>query len=163
CGTGARSRCCRPLRSRPLEWASSPWSGPLGIRRAWRSGSRRLLQCRRGLRADAMELDPALLSTSEPLGDLSLCPSPLHSGARCPWIVLIPRVEGARELEDLSADQRMQLMEEVVLAGRAVRALGRPVDKLNVGQLGNLTPQLHVHVVGRRRDDPAWPGPVWGF
>ena len=53
-----------------------------------------------------------------------------------------------------------------VLAGAAVKAvaaaIGRPVDKLNVGQLGNITRQLHVHVVGRRRDDPCWPGPVWG-
>ena len=61
---------------------------------------------------------------------------------------------------------RSALVEEVVLAGAAVRAvgeaLGRPVEKLNVGQLGNVTPQLHVHVVGRRADDAAWPGPVWG-
>lgn len=52
-------------------------------------------------------------------------------------------------------------------AGNAVRALGAAlglaVEKLNVGALGNITPQLHVHVVGRRSDDPAWPGPVWGF
>jgi diadenosine tetraphosphate (Ap4A) HIT family hydrolase len=58
-------------------------------------------------------------------------------------------------------------MDEILQAGRAVRAigeaLGRPVEKLNVGALGNVTPQLHVHVVGRRADDPAWPGPVWGF
>lgn len=57
-------------------------------------------------------------------------------------------------------------MEEIVAAGAAVRAigsaLGRPVEKLNVGLLGNITPQLHVHVIGRRADDPAWPGPVWG-
>jgi diadenosine tetraphosphate (Ap4A) HIT family hydrolase len=58
------------------------------------------------------------------------------------------------------------LTEEIVAAGVAVKAmgvaLGRPVEKLNVGALGNITPQLHVHVVGRRADDPAWPGPVWG-
>ncbi len=57
-------------------------------------------------------------------------------------------------------------MEEIVLAGAAVKAVaaavGRPIDKLNVGQLGNITPQLHVHVIGRRPDDAAWPGPVWG-
>jgi diadenosine tetraphosphate (Ap4A) HIT family hydrolase len=61
---------------------------------------------------------------------------------------------------------RSRLMEEIVLAGQAVRAMGeaagRPVFKLNVGALGNVTPQLHAHVVGRRADDPAWPGPVWG-
>jgi diadenosine tetraphosphate (Ap4A) HIT family hydrolase len=110
---------------------------------------------------------PAFLATSEPLGELALCHVRLQADARFPWIVLIPRVEAARELEDLSPDQRRLLMDEVLAAGHAVRAVGlaleRTVEKLNVGQLGNLTPQLHVHVVGRRRDDAAWPGPVWGF
>ena len=112
-------------------------------------------------------IDPAFLATSEALGELALCHARLQSDARFPWIVLIPRVEGARELEDLSAAQRLALMEEILAAGRAVRAageaLGCPVAKLNIGQLGNVTPQLHVHVVGRRPDDAAWPGPVWGF
>jgi len=70
------------------------------------------------------------------------------------------------ELEDLSQNDRTALMAEIVAAGVAVRAMGaaldRPVQKLNVGQLGNVTPQLHVHVVGRRAGDAAWPGPVWG-
>jgi diadenosine tetraphosphate (Ap4A) HIT family hydrolase len=113
-----------------------------------------------------VQIDPAFLATSEPLGELALCHVRLQADARFPWIVLIPRVEAARELEDLSADQRRLLMDELLAAGRAVRAVGlalaRPVEKLNVGQLGNVTPQLHVHVVGRRADDPAWPGPVWG-
>ena len=112
------------------------------------------------------QLDPAFPATSHLLGDLALCQARLQADARCAWIVLLPRVEGARELEDLAADQRRQLMDEILLAGEAARAvgaaLGRPVAKLNVGQLGNVTPQLHVHVVGRRPDDAAWPGPVWG-
>lgn len=112
------------------------------------------------------ELHPAFPPTSEALGDLALCHARLQADARWPWIVLVPRIAGMTELEGLSANDRAALTEEIVLAGRAVRAmglaLGRPVEKLNVGQLGNLTPQLHVHVVGRRVDDPAWPGPVWG-
>ena len=112
------------------------------------------------------ELHPAFPPTSEALGDLALCHARLHADARYAWIVLIPRVAGARELEDLSANDRAALTEEIVLAGQAVReigvAMGRPVEKLNVGQLGNVTPQLHVHVVGRRADDATWPGPVWG-
>ncbi len=112
------------------------------------------------------ELHPAFPPTSEALGDLALCHARLQADARYAWIVLIPRVAGARELEDLAADDRAALTEEIVLAGRAVRAvglaLGQPVEKLNVGQLGNVTPQLHVHVVGRRAEDAAWPGPVWG-
>jgi len=112
------------------------------------------------------ELHPAFPGTSLTLGDLALCHVRLQADARFPWVVLIPRIVGAVELEDLTGADRGALMQEVVLAGAAVRAvgeaLGRPVAKLNVGQLGNVTPQLHVHVVGRRADDPAWPGPVWG-
>ena len=111
-------------------------------------------------------LAPVFLTTSEPICELKLCAARLQADARWPWIVLIPRKAGARELEHLSPENRRQLMEETVLAGAAVRAigaaLGRPIDKLNVGALGNVTSQLHVHVVGRRADDAAWPGPVWG-
>jgi diadenosine tetraphosphate (Ap4A) HIT family hydrolase len=111
-------------------------------------------------------LDPAFSATSEPLGELALCHVRLQADARFPWVVLLPRMEGARELEDLSAEDRRRLLDEIIRAGAAVRAvgeaLGRPVAKLNVGQLGNVTPQLHVHVVGRRPDDAAWPGPAWG-
>jgi diadenosine tetraphosphate (Ap4A) HIT family hydrolase len=112
------------------------------------------------------DIDPAFLATSEALGELGLCHARLQADARFPWIVLIPRADDARELEDLTPKEREALMEEILQAGEAVRAvgeaLGRPVAKLNVGQLGNVTPQLHVHVVGRRSDDAAWPGPVWG-
>ena len=112
------------------------------------------------------DIDPAFLATSEALGELGLSHARLQADARFPWIVLIPRADDARELEDLTPKEREALMEEVLQAGEAVRAVGealrRPVAKLNVGQLGNVTPQLHVHVVGRRSDDAAWPGPVWG-
>ena len=112
------------------------------------------------------ELHPVFTATSEGLGDLALSHVRLQCDARFAWIILIPRIAGAQEFEDLAPNDRAALMEEVVRAGAAVRtvgkALGRPVTKLNVGQLGNVTPQLHVHVVGRRPDDPAWPGPVWG-
>lgn len=111
-------------------------------------------------------LHPAFVAASHALGDLPLSHLRLQADARFAWMVLIPRIAGAIELEDLAPADRARLVEEVVLAGAAVRAvglaLGRPVTKLNVGQLGNLTPQLHLHVVGRRPDDAAWPGPVWG-
>jgi diadenosine tetraphosphate (Ap4A) HIT family hydrolase len=112
------------------------------------------------------ELDPAFLTTSATLPGLALCEARLQLDARFPWIVLIPRIERAVEIEDLSVEERAMLVAEIVTAGEAVRAIGaaldRPVEKLNVGQLGNITRQLHVHVVGRRADDPCWPGPVWG-
>jgi diadenosine tetraphosphate (Ap4A) HIT family hydrolase len=117
--------------------------------------------------ASDFRLDPAFEATSQHLADLPLCQARLQLDARYPWIVLIPRRPGLREIEDLSPPDRTRLMDEILAAGRTVRAvgaaLGRPVDKLNVGALGNVTPQLHVHVVGRRSDDAAWPGPVWGY
>lgn len=111
--------------------------------------------------------DRAFVVTSHVLGDLPLCHARLQCDARWPWIILIPRRPGASEIEDLSPADRARLIEESVVAGQAVRALGdalgRPVEKLNHGALGNITPQLHLHVIGRRSDDPAWPGPAWGF
>lgn len=111
-------------------------------------------------------LDPAFDAGSSSLASLALCEVRLQEDARFPWLILIPRRVGARELEDLPPADRATLMEEIILAGRAVRAmglaLGRPVEKLNVGALGNITPQLHIHIVGRHPSDAAWPGPVWG-
>lgn len=112
------------------------------------------------------QVDPAFEAGSIAVGDLPLCHVRLQADARWPWLILIPRLPGLREVEDLSPADRARLIEETVLAGQAVRALGAatgfPVEKLNIGALGNLTPQLHVHLVGRRAGDAAWPGPVWG-
>jgi diadenosine tetraphosphate (Ap4A) HIT family hydrolase len=104
---------------------------------------------------------PAFEAGSVAAADWPLCHVRLQDDTRFPWLILIPRVEGAVELEDLSADQRTMLMEETVRAGVLARRLGA-VEKLNVGAIGNVTAQLHVHVVGRRRDDGLWPDPVWG-
>lgn len=111
-------------------------------------------------------VDARIEAASAFVADLPLCQVRLQDDARWPWLVLIPRGAGLREIEDLSGDDRRLLLDEVVAAGAAVRRLGeaadQPVEKLNVAALGNVVPQLHVHVVGRRADDEAWPGPVWG-
>lgn len=110
--------------------------------------------------------DPAFEAGSVFAVDWPLCQVRLQDDARFVWLILLPRVEGAVELGDLTPEQRAVLMEEVVRAGEVVRdlaeAAGRPVDKLNTAALGNVTRQLHVHVVGRRRDDGLWPDPIWG-
>lgn len=85
----------------------------------------------------------------------------LLDDARFPWLVLVPRRARIGEIHQLAAADRALLMDELVLASRAMEALFQP-DKLNIGALGNIVPQLHVHVIGRRRDDAAWPGPAWG-
>jgi diadenosine tetraphosphate (Ap4A) HIT family hydrolase len=78
-----------------------------------------------------------------------------------PWLVLVPRVIDARELIDLDAMQRRELGDEIDRASRLLRDAFSPF-KLNVAALGNLVPQLHVHVIARFEQDPAWPAPVWG-
>lgn len=115
---------------------------------------------------DIFETDPRLLANSVQVAALDLCDVRLMDDARFPWLVLIPRRKGARELEDLEPSDQALLMGEIIGAAGAVRRLGddlgRPVEKVNTAALGNVTPQLHVHVIGRRRDDPLWPDPVWG-
>lgn len=110
--------------------------------------------------------DPAFNTGSVAACDWPLCQVRLQDDARFPWLILIPRRVGLHELEDLTPGERSRLMDEVVRAGEVVRALGeaagRPVQKLNVGAIGNVTAQLHVHVIGRRHDDGVWPDPVWG-
>lgn len=110
---------------------------------------------------------PAIASTSSPLVSLELCEARLQLDARYPWIVLVPRRQGVTEIEQLSAPERALLIEEAVLAGEAVRAMGeaigRPIEKLNIASLGNVTSFLHLHVLGRRADDFCWPSPVWGL
>lgn len=107
------------------------------------------------------ELHPQLAADTHPLASFALCDLRLMDDANYPWLVLVPRIGGARELVDLDAAQRHLLTDEIDQASRALREVFRPF-KLNVAALGNLVPQLHVHVIARFEDDPAWPAPVWG-
>lgn len=107
-------------------------------------------------------LDPRLAADAAPVAELALCRVLLMDDARWPWLILVPRRAGARELVDLSPADQQALSGEIARASRALQTLFSP-DKLNVAALGNVVEQLHVHVVARFRDDPAWPAPVWGF
>lgn len=80
---------------------------------------------------------------------------------RWPWLVLVPRRPGLREIDELEPGDRAQLVEEIARASAALRH-AFAADKMNIGAIGNLVPQLHVHVVARKVGDPAWPKPVWG-
>lgn len=81
--------------------------------------------------------------------------------ASYPWLILVPRRPGLSELHDVAADDMAQLTDEICQASRTLQSSFAP-DKINVGALGNMVAQLHIHVIARFRDDPAWPGPVWG-
>jgi len=106
-------------------------------------------------------LHERLQADTVPVLDLGLSRVLLMNNRVWPWLILVPLREGAVEIHRLSAEDRATLMEEIALASRVMERLFAP-DKLNVGALGNVVPQLHVHVIGRTRGDPAWPGPVWG-
>lgn len=115
---------------------------------------------------DQFRADPAFEAGSIAVADWPLCQVRLQDDARFPWLILIPRRTGLTELDQLKLSDLNLLMVEVLRACDAVRELGRlidrPVEKLNIAALGNVTAQLHVHVIGRRSDDPVWPDPVWG-
>ena len=106
-------------------------------------------------------LDPRLSRDTFALGDLPLSRALLMNDARFPWAILVPRRPDLAEIVDLDARDRELLIEEIARASEAIRA-ERGVEKLNVGALGNIVRQLHIHIVGRNAGDPAWPGPVWG-
>lgn len=107
-------------------------------------------------------LDSRLAAATLPVGDLALSSVLLQNDSRFPWLVLVPRRPGLVELTDLDDQDYRTLADEIRLATRVMLALAKP-DKVNVAAIGNVVPQMHVHVVGRFRSDPAWPGPVWGF
>lgn len=109
----------------------------------------------------AYALHPQLADDTHPLATLALCELRLMDDANYPWLVLVPRIAGAREMIDLDADQRRQLTDEIDIAARLLRTVFQPY-KLNIAALGNMVEQLHVHVIGREQEDPAWPAPVWG-
>lgn len=108
------------------------------------------------------DLDPRLAADSVFIADGPLSQLRLMDDARFPWLVLVPRVPGAVEWIDLDGASQRLLLAEINQAGAMLRQHFAPIDKLNIGALGNIVRQLHVHVVGRREGDAAWPGPVWG-
>lgn len=109
----------------------------------------------------SVQLDERLVRDSYPVAELPLCQLRLMDDARFAWLLLIPRRADASEIFDLDAADQRQLWHEAGEVARMLKALTQ-ADKINVATLGNVVAQLHVHVVARRRDDDAWPGPVWG-
>ena len=107
------------------------------------------------------ELDPRLVADSHWLADGPLSQWRLMDDTRFPWLVLVPRIRGAVEWVDLPPAQQAQLLEEINTAANLLRT-DAGCEKINIGALGNIVRQLHVHVVARKEGDAAWPGPVWG-
>lgn len=106
-------------------------------------------------------LDPRLAADCGLVGDLALSRVLLMNDSRYDWLILVPRQPGAVELTDLEEAAHLVLTREIRAVSRALQQHAAPL-KINVAALGNMVRQLHVHIVARRGDDAAWPGPVWG-
>ena len=109
----------------------------------------------------AWTLHPQLKQDTIDIGDLPLCKVLVIKDANYPWLMLVPRRPEKVEIIDLDEVEQAQLMAEVSRAARALKDITK-CDKLNIAALGNMVPQLHVHVIARRSSDAAWPRPVWG-
>jgi len=109
------------------------------------------------------ELHPQLLADCHHVGRFALSHVLLHRNASLPWLILVPEVGAdVRELYELDIDSRRELDVEIDTLARYLKhSLG--AQKINIAAIGNLVPQLHIHVVGRHPGDPCWPGVVWGM
>jgi len=112
------------------------------------------------LSSTAFELDPRLGADTHRVGDLALSRVLLFDDTRFPWLVLVPRLAGLRDLIDLARDDQHRLLDEINRCAHVLHALEQP-HKLNIAALGNVVAQLHVHVIARYTHDAAWPRPVW--
>jgi diadenosine tetraphosphate (Ap4A) HIT family hydrolase len=106
-------------------------------------------------------LHPQLAQDTVPVGDLPLSRVLVANDANYPWLILVPRRAGLVEIIDLADSHRLELMDEIADAARALKSITE-CEKLNIAALGNQVVQLHVHVIARRHSDKAWPKPVWG-
>ena len=109
-----------------------------------------------------MTLNEELAKNSRFVTDLPLCEVRIQNEARFPWILLVPKRDNIEEIIDLSVEDQEQLLKELRMASKVMQEAFN-ADKLNVGALGNIVRQLHVHVIARYETDLAWPNPVWGY
>jgi diadenosine tetraphosphate (Ap4A) HIT family hydrolase len=109
----------------------------------------------------AWSLHSQLKKDTIDVGDLPLCRVLIIKDAHYPWLLLVPRRPDVVEIIDLGDVEQAQLMTEIARVARALKDITK-CDKLNIAALGNMVPQLHVHVIARRTGDAAWPWPVWG-
>ena len=106
-------------------------------------------------------LDPRLQQDTLPIGDFPLCRLLLSNDSNYPWFILVPRRDDISEIFQLSVAEQQQLWQETTALAETLKD-SFDADKLNIAALGNVVSQLHMHVIVRKRDDAAWPAPVWG-
>ena len=108
----------------------------------------------------SFKLDRKFLKTSHHLIDLKLCTIRLNDNSKFPWIILIPKRNKITDMSDLNSKDQTLLMKEIVYASKVMKKLFK-TSKLNVEKIGNIVPQLHIHIIARSKKDSAWPLSVW--
>lgn len=106
-------------------------------------------------------LHPRLAADTFEIIELALCKLLLMNNSSIPWLVLVPKRADSVEISDLSAADSTILWQEINHVHNTLRTLTQ-ADKMNVGALGNMVPQLHIHIIARNKQDAAWPNPIWG-
>lgn len=106
-------------------------------------------------------LHPRLAADTVEVARWPLCRVLLMNDRQYPWLILVPAVSDIREIHELAPAERHRLTDEACVAAAVLQRLFA-ADKMNVAALGNMVPQLHVHIIARHQNDPAWPRPVWG-
>ena len=110
----------------------------------------------------SFQLDQTLANDTLSIDSMGLCSLRLINDSRWLWLVLVPRRVGKEEIYDLNKAEQAELWQEVSKTSQFLKGFSH-CEKINVGALGNIVRQLHVHVIARNIDDPNWPGPVWGY
>ena len=106
------------------------------------------------------KINKNFLKTSHYISDLKLCTLRLIDNAKFPWIILIPKRKGVTDITDLNSKDQLNLMKEIVYCSKLMKKIFK-TSKLNIEKIGNIVPQLHIHIIARTKKDSSWPLSVW--
>ena len=108
----------------------------------------------------SFKLDKKFIKSSHHIFDLKLCSIRLHDNSKFPWVILIPKRNNITDISDLNSKDQILLMKEIVHISKIMKKLFK-TDKLNIEKIGNIVPQLHIHIIARSKKDSSWPLSVW--
>ena len=106
------------------------------------------------------KINKKFLKSSHHITDLKLCSIRLHNNSKFPWLILIPQRNKITDISDLNSKDQILLMKEIVYVSKIMKKLFK-TSKLNVEKIGNIVPQLHIHIIARSKKDCSWPLSVW--
>ena len=108
----------------------------------------------------SFRINKKFLKSSHHISDLKLCSIRLHDNSKFPWVILIPKKNKITDMSDLNSKDQILLMKEIIYVSKIIKKLFK-TSKLNIEKIGNIVPQLHVHIIARSNKDISWPLSVW--